>query len=61
MLLSSVSFHQISSPLASITHLLRVGDVPGIGQDKSAKLVKILNCPPPLARRSEALKQSPTR
>lgn len=51
----------LPSRLASVTHLLRVGDVTGIGQDEGAKLVKILNCPPPLVRRSESLKQSPRR
>lgn len=46
-------------PSPAFTHLLRIGDVTGVGQDKSAKLVKILHCPPPLVRRSESLKQSP--
>lgn len=38
------------------THLLGVWDVTGIGQNKSAKLVKILHCPPPLELRAETLK-----
>lgn len=38
------------------TNLLGVWDVTGIGQNKSAKLVKILYCPPPLELRAETLK-----
>lgn len=38
------------------THLLGVWDVTGIGQNKSAKLVKILHRPPPFELRAEALK-----
>ena len=41
---------------ASFTHLLGVWDVAGIGQDKSAKLVKILHRPRPSEWRTEALK-----
>lgn len=44
--------------IGSLTHLLGVWDVTGIGQDKSAKLVKILHRPPPPVRRTEALKHS---
>lgn len=39
-----------------LTHLLGIWDVTGIGQDESAKLVKILYCPPPPAWRTETLK-----
>ena len=46
----------VQAPTASSTHLLGVWDVTGIGQDKSAKLVKILYCPPPPVWRTEPLK-----
>lgn len=46
----------VQAPTASSTHLLGVWDVTGIGQDKSAKLVKILHCPPPPVWRTEPLK-----
>lgn len=36
--------------------LLWIWDVTGIGQDESAKLVKILYCPPPPVWRTEALR-----
>lgn len=42
------------------THLLGIWDVTGIGQNKSAKLVKIFYCPPPFIWRTETLKQSST-
>lgn len=44
--------------IAPCTHLLGIWYVTGIGQDKSAKLVKILYCPSPPVRRTEVLQHS---
>lgn len=45
-------------PTAWFSYLLGVRDVTGICQNKSAKLVKILHCPPPPVRRTETLKHN---
>lgn len=42
--------------MTASTYLLWIRDVSGISQDKGAKLVEVLDCPPPLVRRTEALK-----
>lgn len=42
----------------ALTHLLWIRDVAGISQDKGAKLVEVLHCPPPLVGRAEALKHT---
>ena len=42
---------------SSVSYLLWIWDVSGIGQDKSAELVKILDCPSPSEWRTEFLCQ----
>lgn len=56
--MKAVNLPPFLPPSPAFTHLLGIGDVTGVGQDKGAELVKILNCPPPLVGGRESLQQS---
>lgn len=53
---SVFAFNRYTDRTAS-AYLLWIRDVTGISQDKGAKLVEVLDRPPPLVRRTEALKK----